>query len=269
MKSRITGTTLPVLEIGLEYGEKVVSEPGQFSWMSPNVMLQTSATAAGAKGLWGVLGRALSGGGLFMNEYQTSAGQGMVAFAAKVPGTIMEVQVNPGQSYLIHRHGFLCATQGVELGIGFQRSLGAGIFGGDGFVLQKLGGSATAWVELGGEIVSYDLKPGESLNVHPGHIGMFEDSVSFDIFLIPGLKNMLFGGDGLFVARLTGPGKIWLQTLTMPNLAHALVPYMGREAATSPTGIGAEIGGARAGLGGAVAGGVIGSVLGSLFGGEE
>jgi len=265
MKSRITGTTLPVLEIGLEYGEKIVSEPGQFSWMSPNVQLRTSARTAGASGFWGVLGRALSGGGLFMNEYETSAGQGMVAFAAKVPGSIMEVQVSSGQTYLIHRHGFLCATQGVELGIGFQRSLGAGIFGGDGFILQQLSGQATAWVELGGEIVSYDLKPGETLNVHPGHIGMFEGTVNFEIFLIPGLKNLLFGGDGIFMARLTGPGKIWLQTLTMPNLAHALLPYIGKEAATSPAGLGAEIGGARGGIGGAVAGGVIGSVLGSLF----
>src|SRR5271165_271804 len=159
MRARITGTTLPVLEIGLEQGDKIVSEPGQFSWMSPNVNLQTSATAAGAKGFFGVLGRALAGGGLFMNEYQTSGGQGMVAFAAKVPGSIMEVQVNPGQSYLIHRHGFLCGTEGVELTIGFQRSLGAGIFGGEGMVLQRLGGTATAWVELGGEIVTYNLAP--------------------------------------------------------------------------------------------------------------
>ena len=269
MKARITGTTLPVLEIGLEQGEKIISEPGQFSWMSPNINLQTSAMTAGAKGFFGVLGRALSGGGLFMNEYQTTGGQGMVAFAAKVPGMIMEVQVTPGKTYMVHRHGFLCGTEGVELVIGFQRSLGAGIFGGDGLILQKLGGNATAWVELGGEIVTYDLVAGESLHVHPGHIGMFEDTVNFDITMIPGLKNALFGGDGLFIARLTGPGKIWLQTLTMPNLAHALIPYIGTEAATSSSTIGAGVGGAASGIGGAVAGGVIGSVLGGLFGSEE
>jgi uncharacterized protein (TIGR00266 family) len=269
MKARITGTTLPVLEIGLEQGDKVISEPGQFSWMSPNIGLQTTARTAGAKGFFGVIGRALSGGGLFMNEYQTTGGRGMVAFAAKVPGSIMEVQVQPGQSYMIHRHGFLCGTEGVELSIGFQRSLGAGIFGGDGMILQKLTGNATAWVELGGEIVSYDLAPGESLQVHPGHIGMFEGTVNFDITLIPGLKNALFGGDGLFIARLTGPGKVWLQTLTMPNLAHALMPYLGKEAATSSTATGAVIGDAAGGVGGAVAGGVIGAVLGGLFGGED
>lgn len=266
MKSRISGTTMPVLEIGLEAGDRIVSEPGQFSWMSPNVQLRTAARSAGAASIWGVLGRAIAGGGIFMNEYEIPSGKGMVAFAAKVPGTIFELQVNPSQTYMVHRHGFLCATQGVELGIGFQRSLGAGIFGGDGMVLQKLSGNATAWVELGGEIVSYNLQPGESLHVHPGHVGMFEGSVNFDLTFIPGLKNILFGGDGIFIARLTGPGQVWLQTLTMPNLAHALTPYIGREAASSPGVIGAEAGGVAAGLGGAAVGGVIGSVLGSIFG---
>jgi uncharacterized protein (AIM24 family) len=170
---------------------------------------------------------------------------------------------------MVHRHGFLCGTQGVEVTIGFQRSLGAGLFGGEGLILQKLGGTAKAWVELGGEIVSYDLHAGESLVVHPGHIGLFESTVNFDISLIPGLKNALFGGDGLFVARLTGPGKIWLQTLTMPNLAHALTPYIATEAGSSPTAVGAGIGGlASKGVGGTVAGAVVGSVLGSLFGNE-
>jgi len=260
MKSRIKGTTLPVLEVLLAPGEKLISEPGQFSWMSPNINLQTSARTAGAKGLLGVLGRALSGGGLFMNEYTATGAEGLVAFAAKVPGSIMEVQVRPGQEFMVHRHGFLCGTEGVELSIGFQRSLGAGIFGGEGLVLQKVTGNASAWVELGGEVVSYELAAGQSLNVHPGHIGMFESSVSFDITLMRGIKNALFGGDGLFIAKLTGPGKIWLQTLTMPNLAHALLPYMGKEAATSPAALGAEIG-SKGGVGGAIVGGVLGSLF--------
>jgi len=255
MKSRITGTTMPVLEIGLEANDKIVSEPGRFSWMTPNVNLQTAAFSAGAKGLWGVLGRAVSGGGLFLNEYSSMGGQSMVAFAATVPGEIREVQITPGQSYMVHRHGFLCATEGVELTIGFQRSLGAGIFGGNGLILQKLSGTATAWVELGGEIVTYDLAPGEMLRVHPGHIGMFDASVNFDITLMPGIKNVLFGGDGLFIAQLTGPGKVWLQSLTVPNLAHAIGPYLGKEA--NNTGNQAQT---------AMAGAVAGSVLGSLFG---
>ena len=204
-----------------------------------------------------------------MNEYQTRAGRGMVAFAAHVPGQIMELQLGAGRSYLVHRHGFLCGTPGVELSIGFQRSLGAGVFGGEGMVLEKLAGNATAWVELGGEIVSYELAPGESLNVHPGHIGMFEGTVSFDITLMRGIKNVLFGGDGLFIARLTGPGKIWLQTLTMPNLAHALMPYLDKQAGDGMGAVGAGIGGASGGIAGAVTGGVIGSVLGGLFGDKD
>ncbi len=229
MKAQILGTTLPVLELEIEAGEKIISEPGQFSWMSPNIQLQTSAMTAGTKSIWGVLGRALAGGGIFMNEYQALGDPGIVAFAAKVPGTIMEVPIAPGQTYMIHRHGFLAGTAGVELAVGFQKSLGAGIFGGDGFILERLSGEATAWVELGGEVFTYDLVAGQQLLVHPGHIGMFDSTVNFEIQLIPGIKNIIFGGDGIFVARLTGPGKVWLQTLTMPNLAHALSPYMGRE----------------------------------------
>jgi uncharacterized protein (TIGR00266 family) len=253
MQSKITGTILPVLQIGLEAGDTLVAETGQLSWMTPNVQLHTTTSTGGSSGFWGAVTRAASGGGLFMAEFSAPNGPGMVAFAAKVPGLIQPVEVQPGRGYLIHKHGFLCATRGVELSTGFQRSLGAGIFGGDGFLLQKLSGSCSAWVELGGEVVSYDLTPGESLNVHPGHVGMFEDSVTFDITTIPGIRNVLFGGDGLFMARLTGPGKIWLQTLTMPNLAHALSPYLrGEAAAPTPTA--------------AVEGGIAGAVLGSIFG---
>jgi uncharacterized protein (TIGR00266 family) len=252
MKTKITGTTLPVLEIGLEQGDMIVAEPGEFAWMTESVQLKTTAMTAGAKGLFGVLGRAMSGGGLFMTEYSVQQGQGLIAFAAKVPGQIMQVDVEPGHGYMIHRHGFLCATQGLSLSMGFQKSLGAGIFGGNGFILQHLEGSCNAWVELGGEIVTYDLAAGESIQVHPGHIGMFQDSVNFDMRFMRGISNALFGGDGLFIAHLTGPGKVWLQTLTLPNLAHALAPYMGNDAGSN----------VQAG----VAGGVAGSVLKGLFG---
>ena len=253
MKSKITGSTLPVLEIGLELGDTVVAEPGEFSWMTQNVVLNTTPLTAGAKGLFGILGRALSGGGLFMTEYSAQGGPGLIAFAAKVPGGIVELDVTPGHAYLIHRHGFLCATRGVELAMGFQRSLGAGIFGGDGFVLQRLSGTCTAWVELGGEIVSYDLAPGEVLQAHPGHVGMFEESVTFDVTFLPGIKNIFFGGDGLFVARLTGPGKVWMQSLTLPNLAHAIAPYLGKGEVQTATQ-------------GGIAGGIAGNVLRDMFG---
>jgi len=236
MKHTITGTTMPVLQMQLEPGEKIVAEPGEFSWMTDNMQLRTTTQAAGARGLFGVLGRALSGGGLFMTEYSPTGAAGMVAFAAKVPGSIHEVQVAPGHSYMIHKHGFLCATEGVNLSIGFQRGLGAGLFGGNGFILQRLAGPCTAFVELGGECVVYDLPAGQSIMAHPGHIGMFQDSVSFDITMMRGISNALFGGDGLFVGRLTGPGKVWLQSLTVPGLAHAVAPYLVGEHASSTAG---------------------------------
>jgi len=161
MKHTIAGTTMPVLQIGLDPGEIIVAEPGEFAWMSDNIQLHTTTQTAGARGLFGAIGRALSGGGLFMTEYSPAGGPGLVAFAAKVPGTIHQVEVLPGHSYMIHKHGFLCATQGVNLSIGFQRQLGSGLFGGNGFVMQRLAGPCTAFVELGGESVLYDLRPGE------------------------------------------------------------------------------------------------------------
>ncbi len=253
MQSKIIGTTLPVLEVGLEPGDTIVAEPGEFSWMTANIALNTTTMTAGAKGLLGVLGRAVSGGGIFMTEYTSTSANGMVAFAAKIPGQIVQLDVSPGRGYMIHRHGFLCASKGVELTMGFQKQLGAGIFGGNGFVLQRLAGTCSAWVELGGEVVTYDLKPGETLQVHPGHIGMFEESVNFDMTMMKGIRNALFGGDGLFIARLTGPGKVWLQTLTLPNLAHAIGPYLGADRAVQTT---------EAGVAGAIAG----DVLKGLFG---
>ena len=227
MRSHTIGNTLPVLELALEAGEGVVAETGQLSWMSGGIELHTTTSTAGSTGFLGAVGRALSGGGLFMTEYTAPYQPGTVAFAAKIPGRMVELHVQPGQSYLIHKHGFVCATPGVQLGTGFQQSLGSGLFGGNGFLLQRLSGACTAWVELGGEVVERVLAPGEQLRVHPGHVGMFEDRVGFGITMLRGVRNIFFGGDGLFLAELTGPGRVWLQTLTLPNLAHALAPYMG------------------------------------------
>jgi uncharacterized protein (TIGR00266 family) len=253
MKHSIAGTTMPVLQIGLDAGERIIAEPGEFAWMSDNMQLHTTTQTAGTRGLFGAIGRALAGGGLFMTEYAPAGGPGLIAFAAKVPGSIHPVEVPPGHGYMIHKHGFLCATPGVQLGIGFSQRLGAGLFGGDGFVLQRLTGPCTAFVELGGESVVYDLRPGESLKVHPGHVGMFQDTVNFEITFMRGLRNALFGADGLFIARLTGPGRVWLQSMTVPNLAHALSPYLAGEQAAGTV---QTVGGAA----------VAGSILGDIFG---
>ena len=252
MEARITGTMLPVLEMALTAGDKIVAETGQLSWMTAGIEMNTTHAAAGISSFLGAIGRALSGGGLFMTEYTAPYQPGVVGFAAKIPGQMTELQVLPGRGYLIHKHGFVCATEGVQLSTGFQQSLGAGIFGGNGFLLQRLSGNCRAWVELGGEVITYDLAAGETLRVHPGHVGMFEESVNFQITTMRGFQNMLFGGDGLFLAQVTGPGKVWLQTLTLPNLAHALSPYLGHEAAASNVKTGAELG-------------VAGAVLNSFF----
>jgi uncharacterized protein (TIGR00266 family) len=227
MQAQIIGSVLPVLELLINPGEKIVAETGQLSWMTAGIELNTTHATAGASSFFGAVGRALSGGGLFMTEYAAPYQQGVVAFAAKIPGHIAEVEVLPGRGYMIHKHGFLCATEGVSVTTGFQQSLGAGIFGGNGFLMQRMSGACRAWVELGGEVIARELAPGETLRVHPGHVGMFEESVGFNITMMRGIRNIFFGGDGLFLAELTGPGKIWLQTMTLPNLAHALAPYMG------------------------------------------
>jgi uncharacterized protein (TIGR00266 family) len=237
MEHKIIGTTMPVLEISLQRGESIVSEAGELSWMTSAIDLQTSTQMGGGGGVFGAIKRVAGGSTLFMTEYRAEGGPGTVAFATKVPGHILEIDVTSQHGYLVHRHGFLCATQGIELSAGFQRSLGAGIFGGDGFRLQRVGGNCKAWVELDGEVVTYDLAPGETLRVHPGHVGMFEDTVNFDITRIKGVKNMIFGADGIFLAALTGPGRVYLQTLPLPNLAHALQHYLrGQEAGAGAAG---------------------------------
>lgn len=243
MQSRIVGTTMPVLEVLLQPGEQLISEAGELSWMTQSIAMTTHTQMGGGGGFFGAIKRVAGGGTLFMTEYTAQGAPGEVAFATKVPGHILPVEIGPGHEYMIHRHGFLCATPQVNLGVGFQQSLGAGIFGGDGFLLQKVNGYGTCWLELSGEVVIRDLQPGETLRVHPGHVGAFSGNISFQITTIPGIKNMLFGGDGIFLAALTGPGRVWLQTLPLSNLAHQLQRYMGgRNESRSNVGLGGIVG---------------------------
>ena len=227
MEPKIVGTVLPVLELSMQPGDKVFAESGQLAWMSMAIQMQTSTSAGGQQGgFLGALGRAVAGGTLFMTEFTAAGGPGLLSFAAKLPGQIMPVEITPDWGYMVHRHGFVCATTGVQFSIGFQQRLGSGIFGGTGFRMQRLQGQGQAWVELNGEVVVYDLQPGNTLRVHPGHVGMYQESVQFNITTISGIKNALFGGDGIFLAALTGPGRVWLQSMTMPHLAHAIYEYL-------------------------------------------
>jgi uncharacterized protein (TIGR00266 family) len=250
MQSQIVGTTMPVLEFMLEPNESVVSEAGELSWMGSSIQMTTHTQLGGGGGVFGVLKRVAGGGTLFMTEYRAIGARGELAFATKVPGHILPVEVGPGREYMIHRHGFLCATPQIQISVGFQQSLGAGVFGGDGFLLQHVSGQGTAWIELSGELIVKDLQPGETLRVHPGHVGAFQTSVSFQIATVPGIKNMIFGGDGIFLASLTGPGKIWLQSLPISKLAHKLMEYM-----PAPS---------REATQGGVVGGIVGSILNNM-----
>lgn len=227
MESKIVGTVLPVLELTMQPNEKVFAESGELSWMSMAIQMQTGTSVGGQQGgFLGGLTRALAGGTLFMTEYTAVGGPGLLAFAAKLPGEILPLEIAAGQTYMVHRHGFLCATLGVQFSIGFQQRLGAGIFGGTGFTLQRLTGQGQAWVALNGEVVPYDLQAGNTLRVHPSQVGMFQDSVQFSIVTVPGIQNMFFGGQGLFLAALTGPGRVWLQSMSIQHLAHAIQEYL-------------------------------------------
>jgi len=253
MQARIQGTTMPVLEVQLDPNESVYSESGELSWMTGSIQMATHTQMGGGGGLFGVLKRVAGGGSIFMTEYRAFQYPGEVAFATKVPGHIVPIQLGQGPEYMVHRHGFLCATPQVTIGVGFQQSLGAGIFGGDGFLLQRVGGVGTAWLELSGELIVKNLAPGETLRVHPGHVGAFQTSVGFQIAMVPGIRNMIFGGDGLFLAVLTGPGAVWLQTLPISRLAHQIGEYLPRGEARQTT---------AAGIGGGLLGGIVGSILG-------
>jgi uncharacterized protein (TIGR00266 family) len=249
MQTRILGTTMPVLEIDLNPNESVFSESGELSWMTASIQMTTHTQMGGGGGIFGVFKRAVAGASIFMTEYRAIQYPGSVSFATKVPGHIVPIEVAPGYDYLVHRHGFLCATDQVTITLGFQQSLGAGIFGGDGFLLQRIGGQGTAWIELSGELVQKNLAPGEVLRVHPGHVGAFQSSVGFQITMVPGLKNMIFGGDGIFLAEMVGPGSIWLQTLPISRLAHQIYEYLPKTAAAEQT------------TGAGLLGGVIGSII--------
>ncbi|HEV3130436.1 MAG: AIM24 family protein [Acidimicrobiales bacterium] len=245
MQAEVKGTTMPLLEMILESGESIISSHGELSWMSPNVQLSQTTATGGQKGLMSGLKRAIGGGGIFLTKYEAQGGQGMVAFGAKLPGRIFPVTIENGRGYLVHRHGWVCGTDGVVPTVGMQQTMRGAFYGGDGFILQRLEGQGQAWIELSGEITTYELAPGQSMLVHPGHVGLFEDCVSFTITRLSGIKNIAFGGDGYHLVSLTGPGTVWLQSMPVPVLAQAIAPYLpqGDNHPVADAGIGGVLGG--------------------------
>lgn len=245
MQAEVKGSTLPLLEMVLDPGESVISAHGELSWMSANVQLTQTTNTGGQKGIMSGLKRAMGGGGIFLTRYEAEGGQGMVAFGAKLPGRIFPVTIEQGQGYLVHRHGWVCGTDGIVPTIGMQQTFRGGMYGGDGFILQRLEGQGQAWIELSGEITTYELAAGQTMLVHPGHVGLFEDRVSFTITRLQGIKNLAFGGDGFHLVALTGPGNIWLQSMPVPLLAQAIAPYLpsSDDHPVADAGIGGVLGG--------------------------
>ncbi|MDX1688679.1 MAG: TIGR00266 family protein [Candidatus Promineifilaceae bacterium] len=222
MKYEIHGTTLQTLDITLSQGESVFTESGGMAWMTGDIEMNTNTRG----GLMRGLARSLAGESLFLTTYTCKGPGGLITFTPEAPGSIIPVELAAGQSRICQKDAFMVAEESVELEIHFRRKLGTGLFGGEGFILQKLTGPGTAWVEIAGELRSYTLKPGQTMRVDPGHIAMYEPTVDYDINRVKGVRNIFFGGEGLFLATLTGPGRVWLQSLPLANLASKLAQYI-------------------------------------------
>lgn len=222
MRYEIKGETLPVVVCYLEGGEQMITERGSMSWMSPNMKMET--TTGG--GIGKAIGRMFAGEALFQNRYTAQGGNGLIAFASSFPGQINAYEIGPGREIIVQKSGFLAAESGVELSVFFQKKLGSGFFGGEGFIMQRLSGQGTAFLEFDGHVVDYELQPGQQIVVDTGYLAAMEGTCSIEVRTVPGLKNMVFGGEGLFNTVVTGPGRVWLQTMPISNVAQLILSSM-------------------------------------------
>lgn len=222
MTYSIEGEPLPVVICSLENEETMITEKGAMSWMSPNMQMETTSNGGFGK----MMGRAFSGESMFQNRYTSKNGNGMIAFASSFPGCIRAFNIGPGQEIVAQKSAFLASTAGVELSIFFQKRIGAGLFGGEGFIMQKLSGNGTVFLEFDGYIKEYELGPGQQIIIDTGYLAAMTATCSVDIQSVPGVKNALFGGEGLFNTRITGPGHIWLQSMPVSQLAGSIRPFM-------------------------------------------
>ncbi|MCX7682023.1 MAG: TIGR00266 family protein [Anaerolineae bacterium] len=222
MRYEIHGTVMQAVDIYLNPGERIYTESGGMAWMKGDIEMKTETKG----GVMASLGRKLAGESLFMTTYTCRSGTGLVVFTPEAPGKIIDLRLEAGQSIICQKDAFMCAEGSVKLEMHFHKRLGAGLFGGEGFILQKLTGPGVVFLEVPGEVREYTLAAGEVMQVDPGHIAFFEPTVSYDITTVRGVMNVLFSGEGLFLAKLAGPGRIWLQTLPLSNLAQTLARYM-------------------------------------------
>jgi uncharacterized protein (TIGR00266 family) len=257
MRYQINGTLMQTVALDLAPGETVYSQTNTMCWMNDAIAMNTHTGGGFLAGL----SRAFGGGSFFITDF-TAQGPGHVAFAPRFPGTIVPAQLPAGVSLIARKETFLVAEKSISLEIAWQKRVGAGFFGGDGFILQKVTGPGLVFLDLSGELVERDLAPGEKLLVHAGHVGAFEPSVAFDLQMVRGFRNVLFGGEGLFLASLTGPGHVWLQSMPIMNLAEEVARYLphGGDTGSSSTAASVAVGSAA---------GVAGALLGGLFGGSN
>ena len=220
MKYEIKGGAFPIVVCQLTKGEKMITEKGSMVWMSPNMSMETTGG-----GLGKMFSKAFSGESMFQNIY-TAKGDGMITFGSSFPGKIVAIDIQPGRNFIVQKSAFLAAEAGVELSIHFNKKAGAGFFGGEGFIMQKISGQGTAFVEIDGDLVEYELAVGQKIIVDTGNVAGFDSTVSIDIQTVKGVKNMVFGGEGIFNTVLTGPGRVWLQTMPIVNVANSIRPYI-------------------------------------------
>ncbi len=221
MEYEIKGGSFPIVICTLQKGETMKNETGAMSFMTSNMKMETSTGGGLLKGL----GRALSGDTIFLNFFTAESDNEQIGFSSCTPGKIMPIRLNGSNSIIGQKNAFLAAEESVDVDIYFKKRLGAGLFGGEGFVLQKFTGNGIVFLEIDGEVIEKDLQPGEKLLLDPGHVAAIEETVDFDIEMVKGAKNILFG-EGLFFSKLTGPGKVWIQTMPISKLAEALIPFL-------------------------------------------
>ena len=238
---------MQTVSVDLQPGEVIYSQRNVMAWMSDGIQMNTNTGGGFLK----AIKRSFSGGGMFVVDYAAQA-PSRIAFAARFPGQILPFVLQPGESLVCRKETFLCAEKSVQLDIAFQQRLGAGFFGGEGFILQRVTGPGTVFLDLSGEVVIEDLQPGQRLLVHAGHVGVQTPTIQFNIQMVRGFRNILFGGEGLFLATVTGPGRVWLQSMPIMNLAEEIGRFLPQGEARNAT-----------------AGGVAGAVLGGILGGGE
>lgn len=221
MQYKIQGDNLPVVICQLEANERMITQRGGMAWMSPNMQMDTTSNGGFGK----AFGRMFSGDSFFQNVYTAKGGNGLIAFASSFPGKIIPFEIHPGQEYILQKRAFLASEAGVNLAIHFHKKVASGLFGGEGFILQRVSGNGIVFAECDGSVVEYELKPGQQIVVDTGNLAAMSASCQIDIQTVPGLKNMMFGGEGLFNTIITGPGHVWLQTMPISSVANALRPY--------------------------------------------